>query len=34
LDYINLATDVVTIKYKSGGIMAAAQTFEINIKGK
>ena len=32
--HINSATDVGTIKYKSGGIMAAAQTFEINIKGK
>jgi amidohydrolase len=32
--HINSATDVGTIKYKSGGIMAAAQNFEINIKGK
>ena len=32
--HINSATDVGTIKYKSGGIMAAAQDFEINIKGK
>jgi amidohydrolase len=32
--HINSATDVGTIKYKSGGIMAAAQTFEVNIKGK
>ena len=32
--HINSATDVGSIKYKSGGIMAAAQTFEINIKGK
>jgi amidohydrolase len=32
--HINSATDVGTIKYKTGGIMAAAQTFEINIKGK
>lgn len=32
--HINSETDVGTIKYKSGGIMAAAQNFEINIKGK
>jgi amidohydrolase len=32
--HINSATDVGTLKYKSGGIMAAAQTFEVNIKGK
>jgi amidohydrolase len=32
--HINSSTDVGSIKYKSGGIMAAAQTFEINIKGK
>jgi amidohydrolase len=32
--HINSATDAGTIKYKSGGIMAAAQTFEVNIKGK
>jgi amidohydrolase len=32
--HINSATDVGSIKYKSGGIMAAAQTFEVNIKGK
>jgi amidohydrolase len=32
--HIASAFDVGTIKYKSGGIMAAAQTFEINIKGK
>jgi amidohydrolase len=32
--HINSATDVGTIKYKSGGIMAAVQNFEINIKGK
>lgn len=32
--HINSATDVGTVKYKSGGIMAAAQNFEINIKGK
>jgi amidohydrolase len=32
--HINSATDVGTIKYKTGGIMAAAQTFEINITGK
>jgi len=32
--HIDSAADVGTIKYKSGGIMAAAQNFEINIKGK
>jgi amidohydrolase len=32
--HIGSATDVGTVKYKSGGIMAAAQNFEINIKGK
>jgi amidohydrolase len=32
--HINSATDVGTLKYKSGGIMAAAQNFEVNIKGK
>ena len=32
--HINSGTDVGTLKYKTGGIMAAAQTFEVNIKGK
>jgi amidohydrolase len=32
--HIDSAADVGTIKYKSGGIMAATQIFEINIKGK
>ena len=32
--HISSSTDVGTIRYKSGGMMAAEQTFEINIKGK
>jgi amidohydrolase len=32
--HINSGTDIGTLKYKTGGIMAAAQTFEVNIKGK
>ncbi|MBA6151481.1 amidohydrolase [Gelidibacter maritimus] len=32
--HINSATPVGTIKYKSGGIMAAVERFVINIKGK
>ena len=32
--HINSETPVGTIKYKSGGAMAAAQTFTINVKGK
>nr|WP_235537857.1 amidohydrolase [Sediminicola sp. YIK13] len=32
--HINSATPVGTIRYKSGGTMAAAQRFVINVKGK
>ncbi len=32
--HINSATPVGTIRYKSGGTMAAAQRFEIHVKGK
>lgn len=32
--HINSATPVGTIKYKSGGIMAAVERFVINVKGK
>ncbi|WP_281543086.1 amidohydrolase [Maribacter aestuarii] len=32
--HINSQTPVGTIKYKSGGAMAAAQSFTINVKGK
>jgi amidohydrolase len=32
--HINSATPVGTIKYKPGGIMAAVNSFEINVKGK
>jgi amidohydrolase len=32
--HINSGTDVGSLKYKTGAIMAAAQTFEVNIKGK
>ncbi len=32
--HINSQTPVGTIKYKSGGTMAAAQTFTIRVKGK
>jgi amidohydrolase len=32
--HISSSTDVGTIRYKSGGMLAAEQTFEINIKGK
>lgn len=32
--HINSETPVGTIKYKSGGAMAAAQRFEIHVKGK
>ncbi|WP_158978349.1 amidohydrolase [Cellulophaga sp. L1A9] len=32
--HINSATPVGTIRYKSGGTMAAAQWFEIKVKGK
>lgn len=32
--HINSETDVGTIKYKSGGIMASVERFVINVKGK
>lgn len=32
--HINSATPVGTIRYKSGGTLAAAQRFEIHVKGK
>lgn len=32
--HISSITDVNTISYKSGGIMAASQSYEINVKGK
>ncbi|MDF4203311.1 amidohydrolase [Maribacter sp. SA7] len=32
--HINSQTPVGTIRYKSGGTMAAAQRFQINVKGK
>jgi amidohydrolase len=32
--HISSGTDVGIIEYKTGGIMAASQTFEVNIKGK
>jgi amidohydrolase len=32
--HISAGYDVGTISYKSGGIMAASQSFEINVKGK
>ena len=32
--HISSASPVGTIAYRSGGIMAAAQSFEINVKGK
>ncbi len=32
--HISSVTDVGHIAYKTGGIMAAAQTFEINVEGK
>lgn len=32
--HINSATPVGTIKYKSGGIMAAVERFVVNVKGK
>jgi len=32
--HISSVTDVGHITYKTGGIMAAAQTFEINVEGK
>ncbi len=32
--HINSQTPINTIKYKSGGTMAAAQSFTINVKGK
>ena len=32
--HIKAITDVGLITYKPGGIMAASQTFEINVKGK